>query len=128
MIINAETFKQAMTDPQKRQEMQLWLEQDKKSQKPDTSEVGPSHPSKRDRKSSQYAGAYPKAPPMTTIQEKETKKRITDTHGLRERAVAHREGTLTKLTNHIESAKQKAGKTLISEIPTDQWLKNTQRR
>ena len=37
--------------------------------------------------------------------------------------MAHREDKLTKLTNHIESAKQKADKILISEIPTDQWLR-----
>ena len=37
--------------------------------------------------------------------------------------VAHREDPIAQLVNNIESAKQKSDKTLISEIPTDLWLK-----
>ena len=63
---------------------------------------------------------YAKAPPkMATIQEEETKKRRTDSQGLKARDVAHHEDTLAKLMKHIESAKRKAVETLISEIPAD---------
>ena len=37
--------------------------------------------------------------------------------------VAHHDGKLTKITHHIELAKQKADKTLISEAPTNTWIK-----
>ena len=92
-------------------------------------EIGSSHPIKRDRgrnnqESSQYAGAYAKAPPskgykMATIQENETKKRRTDPQGSKTRDVAHREDALAKLTNRIKSSTRKAGETIVSEIPTD---------
>ena len=60
---------------------------------------------------------------MATIQEEETKNSRADHQGLKAREVAHREDTLAKLMHQIESAKRKAGGSLISEIPTDQWLK-----
>ena len=57
---------------------------------------------------------------MTAIEGKMGKRRTETANAW---GVAHREDKLTKLMNRIESAKQKADKTLISEIPTSQWIK-----
>ena len=75
-----------------------------------------------------YDGAYAKAPQstgpeMATIKEKETKKRRTDPQGSKMKDVANHEATLAKLMGRIESAKQKADNTSISEIPSDLRLK-----
>ena len=37
--------------------------------------------------------------------------------------VSHHEDALGKLISHTEAAMQKEGETLISEIPTNKWLK-----
>ena len=134
MVEIAESFGEAITDHLEEKETRAWIDRDKNLREEGEREAGSSHQSKRDREnkniqeSSMYAGAYAKSPPrkgpkMATIQEKETKKTRTDPQGSKTRDVAHHEDTIAKLANRIESSKQKEDATLISEIPTDLWLK-----
>ena len=123
ILTSAEACQEAMQDPLRKEFAKAWLDKVEKSQMGDASDGEPNtSANKRNREVGIPPGTFAKAasgvnPRLDTIAEMEGKKRkVENTRG---RDVAHHEDKLTKIQLHIEQAKQKADKTLISEVPTN---------
>ena len=123
----AEAFREALRDPERKEPIQAWIDKDKKSQRGENSDAeSNASANKRNRERGIPPGTYAKASPetnlrMETIAETDGKKRRAES--TRGRDVAHREDKLTKIQLRIDQANRKADKTLISEVPTNGWIK-----